>query len=587
MTWLWTVSALTPLATALALLLLAADPVRGEAARLRLVRFAPASLVPVLVLTVLGPSSVGTLDVPWVFFGTTASLDSVGRPLLLVATVLYAAALSATSARGTDRPAVMSALLLVCFVGNATVFVAADAATFYLGYAVMSVCAYGLVVHSGTAPARRAGRVYLALTMLSEMAVLVAVLLVVDAGGSRLVDAPAAVAASPHTSVIVVLLILGFGIKCGLFPLHEWLPLAHPAAPPPGSAVLSGAMIKAGLVGWLRFLPLGEVALPVWSSVLIVLALVSAFAALVPGALTRDPKVALAYSSISQMGFLGVLVGVALGAPELADACVLAAVLYAVHHGMAKGGLFLSVTVWRLHGSGPWRGVVLAGMALLALAVAGAPLGSGAVAKYAGKSAVASAEPGLVDVTAVLPFVGTVSTLLLVRAAFCLLRSTEPEPRGVDQALVSWTVLVLGGTVATWYLAGTWSPVVSVPQLDAVTVWDATWPILLGLVVAGAVWAVARSGRLPRQVSDELVPAGDLIVPVERLVGATVRAADRGAARVGTWRDAVQTRTVAAAKRVPVSVLDRAEDRLTGWVPSGVAVLVVASVVGVVLAVTR
>lgn len=582
MTWLWIAAAVVPLATAAALALLAVGANRREAATRRLLLAAPAALLPAAALVVLGPQA-GTLDLSWALLGVTASIDQIGRPMLLVAALLYAAGLRSASESHSPRAPVLSALLLVCFVGNGAVFVAGDAATFYVGYAVMSVTAYALVVHERKPSARRAGRLYLTMTLVSEMAVLSAILLVVQAGGTRIADAPAAVAASPHTALIVGLLLLGFGIKTGTFPMHGWLPLAHPAAPPPESAVLSGTMIKAGLVGWLRFLPLGEVALPEWGGLLIVLSLIGALGALIPGVLTDDPKVSLAYSSVSQMGFLGVLVGVALTAPDLAAACVLAAVVYAVHHGMAKGGLFLSVGIWRRHGAGPMRRYVLAGMALLALAVAGAPLGSGSVAKYAAKQVVAPATFDVVDLTSLLPFVGTVSTLLLVRAGVRLLGTTHPHGDGFDGAIVSWTVLVLGGTVATWFLAGVWAPLLQVPALDAVTAWDATWPILLGLALAGATWGLFRAGRLPRWARLLRVPAGDIVVPAERLAEAAVRRGARTGQWIGGRRDAVQGRVLAAARRAPFGLLDRAEDGLSGWVASGVAVLGVAAVVGLVL----
>ena len=587
MTWLWLLAALAPAGTAAALALVALRP-PGDRARRLLVRAAPASLLPAGVLALAGPAA-GELDVPWLLLGTSASLDPVGRPLLLAAAVLYAATLAtAAHARG-GRAAALAALLLVCFVGNATAFVAADAATFTVGYAVMSVAAYGVVAHDRTPAARRAARVYLTLSVVSEVAVLAAVVLVVHAGGLRLADAPAAVAASPHTGTIVGLLLLGFGIKAGLVPLHGWLPLAHPAAPPPGSAVLSGAMVKAGLVGWLRFLPLGEVALPGWGTTLVLLALVGAFGAVVPGVLARDPKVALAYSSVSQMGFLAVLVGVALLEPDLAPACVLAAVVYAVHHGIAKGGLFLSVAVWRRHGAGRWRVPVLVGAALLALAVAGAPLGSGSVAKYAAKQAVAPAAL-VVDVTALLPLVGTVSTLLLARAAVRLVAGPEPGRDGLDAPLVTWALLVVGGTAATWWLADRWAPALRVPRLDAVTLWDAAWPVLLGLGLTAAAWAASRAGRLPRRLTtgepDPVVPAGDLLVPVERAAGALLATFPAAGDRVAAARDRAQ----AAAARAGTAIdrarpVERAEARLSGWVPSGVALLAVAAVVGVVLAV--
>ena len=68
---------------------------------------------------------------------------------------------------------------------------------------------------------------------------------------------------------IVGLALLCFGIKAGVISLHVWLPLAHPVAPIPARAVLSGAMIAAGLLGWLCVLPLGETALSGWGGAMI------------------------------------------------------------------------------------------------------------------------------------------------------------------------------------------------------------------------------------------------------------------------------------------------------------------------------
>src|SRR5699024_2367349 len=150
--------------------------------------------------------------------------------------------------------------------------------------------------------------------------------------------------------------LVGFGVKAGTVPLHVWLPLAHPAAPPAASAVLSGAMVKAGLVGWLRLLPSGpdqtgltDGAIPqtvaIFGWVLLVSALAGGFASAVLGVLQNDPKVVLAYSTISQMGFTTAVVAVGLIEPEFGDVTAAAAVLYAVHHGLAKGALFLGVPV--------------------------------------------------------------------------------------------------------------------------------------------------------------------------------------------------------------------------------------------------
>jgi formate hydrogenlyase subunit 3/multisubunit Na+/H+ antiporter MnhD subunit len=571
---LWVLAFLAPLAGAVTLTL-----TRGSSARRRAwaVRVADLTLLPALALTLV-PGGAPGREVSWLLLGTTVALDPIGRSLLLVAVLLYGAALRATARDAGPRSAELGAFLLVSFVGNMGVYAAADAVTFYLSFALMSFAAFGLVLHYRDESARRAGRVYLVLTVLSESAILVALLLVVAAGGTAVAEAPAAVAASEHTSLVVGLLLVGFGVKAGLVPLHVWLPLAHPAAPPAASAVLSGAMVKAGLVGWLRFLPLGEVEQRGWGVLLVVLALGGAFAAVPVGSLQRDPKVALAYSTVSQMGFIGAVVGVALLAPELAPACIVAGVVYAVHHGLAKGALFLGVPVWR-HFGGSHRRLVLVGLTAAGLAVAGAPLSSGSVAKYAAKNAVEGTTVAGVDLVLLLPLVATGSTLLLLRFGYLLVQGDQ-EPSRVrrDPELPAWVALVLLSVSVPWLVTAWWLPLDTVPGLDPVTVWDASWPIVLGVVVGAVHWRLAQGSTLPDWAAHpdgRLVPPGDLVVPAERaarrLGGGAATAAEAAVRTTG------RLAALAGLLRTPLrrggAVLDRAEGLLTGWRGGGLVLL--------------
>jgi formate hydrogenlyase subunit 3/multisubunit Na+/H+ antiporter MnhD subunit len=552
---------------------------------------APIAAVPALFLSLLGPPV--TITITPVLLGVELRLDEVGAIMLFAAAFLWATGSWFASRYLAEDPARhrFTFWWLLAMAGNVGLIVAGDAATFYAAFAVMTFSAYGLVVHERGAFALRAGRIYIVMAVAGELLLLAGVFLAVwAAGGWDLEAIPRAVARSPQTTTIVVLLLAGFGVKAGVVLLHMWLPLAHPAAPVPASAVLSGCMIKAGLLGWLRFLPIGESALPDVGVLVVAAGFLAAFGAVVVGLFQHDIKVNLAYSSVSQMGIMTAIVGVGLVTPEAGGAVLLACAVYALHHGLAKGALFLGVGVVR-SGREATRRIAIAAMVLPALALAAAPISSGAAAKGLLKGATGSAPTSWVSVPFVLSLTSVATTLLMARM---LALATADRPHGPGhRGLGPPWVIVLGAVVAaTWLVPAARSAGVTTPTLAGT--WEQVWPVLVGIGLAGLGWIAVRRPAANGQRSaiaarllghEPLVPPGDVVVPIE--------AAARWLAWV--WRRGVAPRAAAAGARVrrleafgfasltPGPQLEALERHLIRWSTAGLLVMVLVVVVAVVL----
>lgn len=489
----------------------------GTAAR----ALAPWAALPVLLLA-LFPAAYGPLALRWLQTGALLELDAVGRIFLIVAAALWTAA--GVYARGyipEEERRRYFLFHLAAMSGNLALPLAADAVTFFLAFALMTFAAFGLVVHTDDAPAWRAGRAYIVLAVVGEAFLLVGLVLAVGAAGTTaLADIPAAVAASPHRNTLLAALLIGFGIKAGAVPLHVWLPLAHPVAPVPASAVLSGAMIKAGLLGWLRFLPLGEAALPEWGTFVIVLGAVAAFFGVAIGMVQREPKTVLAYSSVSQMGVLNVGIGIALAAPQAYPAAVAAVTLYAAHHGLAKGALFLGAGMARKAGSGSRGKAVRAALLLPALAVAGAPLTSGSAAKGELKTLVPfSPDPWPLWLEWMLPLSAFATTLLMARFLALVSRAAEDAPEGrlARRLWVPWAGLLAGVLTAVWLMPRGYpvgGSVAPSPGFDTLLL--DVLPIVAGLLVFRLL--SARLDGVPVREDDvrHWLAPGDLLNPLER-----------------------------------------------------------------------
>jgi formate hydrogenlyase subunit 3/multisubunit Na+/H+ antiporter MnhD subunit len=212
----------------------------------------PLAPLPALAAALLTPSGTMLL-LPEPPFRMTLVLDMPGAMLLGVSAILWiaAGAYASVHLRADPNAGRFAEWWLLTLAGNIGVFIAADLVSFYLTYSVVSLAAWGLVVHDGTPASRRAGIIYVGLAVLGEAFLLMAfVFIAAISGGSLLIrDAVAALPSSPWRGAAMVLLILGFGLKIGLVPGHVWMPLSYTAAPIPAAAALSGAGVKAGVIG--------------------------------------------------------------------------------------------------------------------------------------------------------------------------------------------------------------------------------------------------------------------------------------------------------------------------------------------------
>ena len=313
-------------------------------------------------------------------------LDQPGAMLFAAAALVWIAAsvfarADRTGRANADRFAVC---WLLTMAGSLGVFIAADLLTFYLVYALVSIPAYYLIVDDEGAGSRRAGGVTMAFALIGEAVLLIAFVMLAagEPGGSLDIGAVvAALPGSPWRDAALALLIVGFGMKIALAPLNGWMPLAYTAAPIPAAAVLSGAAVKAGVIGLIRFLPLGA-ALPGWGEALVWAGFVSAFYGVAIGLTQRDPKTILAYSSISQMGVIAAVFGMGLAAGD--QSAALGRGLLCRQPRSGEGRAVPDRRRRRL----PWRAAPIAGADRgggAGLSLGGLPLTGGALAKLAVK----------------------------------------------------------------------------------------------------------------------------------------------------------------------------------------------------------
>jgi hydrogenase-4 component B len=301
---------------------------------------------------VLGGCAAPALALPHTPLGTQGflRLDPIGAFFLVP--VLLLSACGAWFAVGYWGDQVENTRRLRLLFGVTAAFMvllvaAAQALTFLLAWEGMAVTAFFLVAAEDRDPdTRRAGWVYLVATHSGTLCLFAAFALAAGAGSFLFLPVPPGLAGSPRGSAAFLLFLIGFGLKAGIFPLHFWLPPAHAAAPSHVSSLMSGILIKMGILGLVRVLCLVPDPPMWWGALLVVLGAVSGLLGVAFALAQHDLKRLLAYHSIENIGII--LLGLGLGTlgkssghPALQLLGFAGALLHVLNHSLFKGLLFL------------------------------------------------------------------------------------------------------------------------------------------------------------------------------------------------------------------------------------------------------
>ena len=253
------------------------------------------------------------------------------------------------SGEGT-APALLGMHYHIFLASMVLVMLADDAYLFMVAWETMALSSYFLVTsHHRIPEIRRAGFLYLIMAHVGAVCILLC--FGVLQGGSWQFTFEA-MRGAPLTSywatTAFLLALFGFGAKAGLVPMHVWLPEAHPAAPSPVSAMMSGIMLKTAIYGMLRIsFDLLHIRFWQWGALLVALGLFSALFGAIFAAVQTDMKRLLAYSSIENVGLIFTGIGLSLlfatnDMPLFAALALTAALVHSLNHALFKSLLFLT-----------------------------------------------------------------------------------------------------------------------------------------------------------------------------------------------------------------------------------------------------
>jgi Formate hydrogenlyase subunit 3/Multisubunit Na+/H+ antiporter, MnhD subunit len=436
-------------------------------------------------------------------------LFALGGGLVVVYSIGYMA-----GHEGQDRYYFFLFLMLASLIGLAT---ATDAAAFYSAFELMTFSSYLLVVHKRTGEALSAGTKYLVMCVGGANVMQVGLLALASTGAHDALGgmAGALAAYSPAAAAGVALMVLaGFTVKAGLFPLHSWLPAAHPVAPSSISAPLSGLLTKVGVFGVALVVSALAGGAPAGEYGRWVLWLLTGMAAVtfilgeVLALVQQDIKRMLAYSTLAQIGEIGLVLSLG------TFAATAGALTHVLNHAVMKDLLFLAAGGFILR-AGSQRLDDLAGlgkalpftgacMAVGLVSIMGLPPMGGFFSKFLMlKAALDAGQPWIAALVLVGGLIGCIYYGRIIKVLFFHKYEGAPVARlpwsmdlsiGILAALAlcsgvfapQWTALVLPAATALFPAGGT------LPDIAI------QWPAAASLPLLGAVLAIALRKNLKR-----------------------------------------------------------------------------------------
>lgn len=490
---------------------------------------APWMALPSLLVAVLMPVD-SVIEVPWLLLGSFVGLNETAKVFLFFTSILWL--MGGIYALGyfktKEKKSTFFIWFLLAMAGNLGLIIAQDMLLFYTFYTLMSLTSYGLVVHSKSIEALRAGRIYIILVIIGEIILFVAFTMMMASTDSvEFTVVREALANTKVDNVIIALLLLGFGIKAGIVGLHVWLPLTHPVAPTPASAILSGAMIATGLLGLMQVLPLGKVELPFWGAFMMIIGMISTFYGVFVGLFQDNAKTVLAYSSISSMGIMIMALGLSLVSPELWALISIVILVYVLQHGFAKAALFLAVGVFASPiVSKVTRFVFILALLIPVLSLIGAPLSSAFVAKKILDAQLYVSSSVWAEWAQIfMPWSSLAISLLLARFLYLLWTKSIKEyeksnleeytlvPKSMWMSWLFLVVMVVLSPMIILFLDINTGSIVDLISLKALINFATTLTAVI--LLSYIAWFVTKRYPIPANLK---IPAGDLLIALEKYI---------------------------------------------------------------------
>ena len=229
------------------------------------------------------------------------------------------------------------------------VFLSKDLFTTFIFFEIMSFTSYVLVIHEESDTAFKAAGTYLAVAVIGGLVTLMGLFMLYHVCGTlqinELVNAVSAAKNPTMFYIIGVLVLFGFGAKAGMFPMHIWLPEAHPVAPAPASALLSCILTKSGVYGIIVLSCVIFLHDPNWGMLILILGTITMVLGAVLAVFSINFKRTLACSSLSQIGFILVAIGMQCLLGEHNALAAAGTILHITNHALLKLCLFTSAGV--------------------------------------------------------------------------------------------------------------------------------------------------------------------------------------------------------------------------------------------------